>query len=105
MQLHAGPLSIGYAAAVTPRGDWLAVRWETDVIPYVGLWIDNYGWPVDQPVRQVSIQPTTAPTDYLPVALAGGNALIVPVGGMRRWSVRIALGFGPPGPPLRPGTE
>lgn len=66
-------------------------RWEKGAIQALGLWFDYGGWPPDDPVHQVALEPTTAFADDLAEAESKGRELVLEPGGRHEWSVRIEL--------------
>lgn len=92
LKLYAAAPPGGRVAAEAPDGHWLGFAWEPTQVPFVGLWLDYGGWPAENPVQQVAIEPTTAPADDLPTALALGRGLQVAAGGRVSWAVRLQLG-------------
>ena len=68
------------------RFEWLQIE-----IPFVGLWLDYGGWPPDDPVCQIAIEPTTAPADNLVQAIDKGHAPVLEPGETHQWTARVTL--------------
>ncbi|MEA2622130.1 MAG: hypothetical protein QOH61_1040 [Chloroflexota bacterium] len=87
----------GRAGALAPDGSWIGIAWDPVFAPILGLWMDYGGWPADDPVHQVALEPTTAAHDSLGDAMAAGQAAWIAPGRTVRWWVRIELGIQPSG--------
>lgn len=85
------PVSGTAEARVVGRSGTFILRWDAQEVGYLGLWLDYGGWPADAPVRQVSLAPTTAPTESLADAVAGGKANWLQPGDTRKWTVAIRI--------------
>jgi hypothetical protein len=94
LKLFTGKLTSGRAALADPDGGaWLGIEWSPDDLPYLGLWLNQGGWPPGGPARyHVAFEPTFARADDLVSAARTGEALRVDPGGAARWSVRLVLG-------------
>ena len=64
----------GPAIAIQPDGAGLAIEWDRQAAPFLGVWIDAGGWPAGTGRHQVALEPTTAPHDDLASAVAAGSA-------------------------------
>lgn len=84
------------ARVTTPDGASLAIEADGDLVRTLGVWLDAGGWPADEPIHQVALEPTGSADDDLAGALARGRAWTVPAGGRLRWWMRIQVG-GTPG--------
>lgn len=92
LKLFTGRLDAGRAALAGADG-WLGVEWSPDELPYLGLWLNQAGWPSHGPARyHVAFEPTRARADDLPEGARRGEAIRLDPGGVARWSVRIVLG-------------
>jgi hypothetical protein len=78
------------AALVGPSGG-LSFGWSGTELPFLGLWIDWGGWPKDDPVHQLALEPTTAPAHGLDGARANGTARHLPSGASATWTVTLTL--------------
>lgn len=100
---HVGDLAEGFtlkAYALTPdhasaqisgpRGG-LRFDWDGAEIPALGLWLDYGGWPAEDPLHQVALEPATATADDLAGAEALGQARWLAPGETHRWTVRLTL--------------
>lgn len=94
VKLYTCPVAHARAAVAAPDGTWLGIEWDGGFAPYLGLWLDFGGWPAapGHPLHQVALEPTTAPADDLPSAIARGQALIVRPRARVSWWVRVVLG-------------
>lgn len=63
---------------------------------YLGLWINNRGWPAGGALSHVAFEPTTCPCDGLTEAVMAGRAPILEAGQQVIWSVDIRLLAGAP---------
>ena len=76
--LYTGRLQAGWCGLYrTQSGQGIAVRFDTQQLPYLGLWLCYGGWPED-PTRPrqyaVAFEPTVAPWGMLSDALQNGQA-------------------------------
>lgn len=97
------PLSAGFAAKffapvhgaaevrVLGRNGTFTVRWRSEEVGYLGLWLDYGGWPAEAPVRQISLAPTTAPMESLADAVSGGKARWLPPGEAQEWTITLQI--------------
>ncbi|HHY50746.1 MAG TPA: aldose 1-epimerase [Alphaproteobacteria bacterium] len=65
---------------------WLDIGWNETELGYLGLWLTYGGW---HGVHHLAIEPTSAPADHLGQALERGQAVIVPPGARRNWSITL----------------
>jgi hypothetical protein len=72
----------------------LTIRFDRDVVPWLGLWINNRGWSGcdSEPYRNLGIEPSTAPYDSVSAAVANGEISWLGPGETRQWSVSVELG-------------
>jgi hypothetical protein len=77
------------AALIDARGTYLALRWNRDDAPYVGVWLDNRHYS-RHPV--VGLEPTNCPFDSLAEAVAASTAWSVTKGRPQRWGIDVELG-------------
>jgi len=75
-----------------PQGDWLRLAWDTDSVPYFGLWIDE-GALHHQSVA--APEPTTGFYDSLALAWAKGQVLTLEPGAAAAWTLTVQVGSGP----------
>jgi len=71
----------------------IAFRFDPEVVPYVGLWICQGGWPLSRESKHftVALEPCNAPSDSLAEAIAMGACPTLPPGRSIRWSLSIEL--------------
>ena len=81
----------GCAASASGPGGGIRFRWERGMIRALGLWFDYGGWPPDDLVHQVALEPTTAFADDLAEAESMSRALVLEPGERHEWSVRVEL--------------
>jgi hypothetical protein len=79
------------AIAYQPDGAGLAIDWDRQVAPALGVWIDAGGWPPGEGRHQVALEPTTAPCDDLATAVDAGLAAWVRPGRDVQWWTTIEL--------------
>ena len=86
-------LRAGWCALEEPDGASLRLSWDPEVVPYLGIWIDN-GLNSRQPV--VAIEPTTGYYDSLERADRDGRVSVVAPGRPLRFTLTVDLrGAGP----------
>ncbi len=97
------PLAAGVAAKFYApcRGDVVAgisgedgsihFGWSAADIPYLGVWLDYGGWPADQPVHQVALEPTTGAADDLAAARRLGMAQTLAPAATHSWEMTITV--------------
>jgi galactose mutarotase-like enzyme len=81
----------GPAIAWQPDGAGIAIDWDRQVAPALGIWIDAGGWPVGAGRQQIALEPTTAPFDDLATAIAHDRAAWAQPGHDVRWWATIRL--------------
>ncbi len=94
LKLFTGRLETGRAAlADADRGAWIGIEWSPAELPYLGLWLNQGGWPPGGPARyHVAFEPTFARADDLATAARSGEAARVEPRATVRWSVTLVLG-------------
>jgi len=101
-KLFSQRLTTGYCAFWDADSDeHVEFRFDTERIPYVGLWICEGGWPGSGRPKHytVAMEPCMADCDSLAEACARGTAVTVPPEGTLTWTVHVTLGRGRPAPP------
>jgi len=96
--------------ATTPPGEgWCALHDEASgayvgfafdpvQVPYIGVWINQDGWPADGPsCFNVAIEPCTGWPDSLERAMAEGTMRSLPPHGSHTWELRLTAGYAPVG--------
>ena len=91
----------GPAIAIQPDGAGLAIEWDRQAAPFLGVWIDAGGWPAGTGRHQVALEPTTAPHDDLASAVAAGSAAWARVDHDVTWWTTLRL-VGANAGPIRP---
>lgn len=75
----------------SPQGA-IAFRWpHGGPARYVGLWINNRGWPADGDLTHVALEPTTCSCDGLEDAARQGLAPVLNPGQSLEWTIEIRL--------------
>jgi hypothetical protein len=88
---------VSWAGLVQPDGRWLLMRWDADVAPYLGVWLDRCAL-APEPV--VALEPASGFYDDLSRARAAGRTSWVRPGAPLRWRLEVEVGDGAPPPPL-----
>lgn len=88
LKSYAMTPAVASAEIVNPDG---GIRFCWDGILAFGLWQSFGGWPADEPVHQVALEPATAAADHLAAAEALGQARTLEPHVTHRWSVRVTL--------------
>lgn len=69
----------------------IRISWSGTELPFCGLWLDFGGWPPNDPVHQLAIEPTTAAVDDLVGAEKLGQVRFLEAGAIDNWCVRLEL--------------
>lgn len=72
-----------------PDGRALQIRWDPELIPYLGLWWDN-GLCAEGPV--IAVEPTTGYGDDAAIAIATGRILQLEPGRDHIWWIEVSGG-------------
>jgi hypothetical protein len=89
-KLYADPgTAVGAARLQDRAGPWLALTWDPQQLPYLGVWIDHCAL-APRPV--VAIEPSNGYYDSLERAVRLGRAAEVTPARPLRWSLRLKLG-------------
>lgn len=73
----------------TPVRDWLCLEWDPELVPYLGLWVDEGA------VSHESVaapEPTTGFYDSLAVACEKKEVTVLEPGVIQTWTLRVRLG-------------
>jgi galactose mutarotase-like enzyme len=92
-------LSQGWCALDSPaRGHSLTFRFDPHVVPFVGMWINQGGWPVHSSEKHycIALEPCNGAPDSLEKAVEMGQANSLGARETRTWQVEIELRAGPP---------
>lgn len=74
-------------------GRRIEMRFDPQQAPYLGIWLSYEGWPGDQAAKQfcVALEPCTAPTDSLAVAIEKDWATPLAPRATDRWQVELQV--------------
>ncbi len=73
------------------RGVWVGFAWATARLPRLGVWLNQGGFRGD---FNLALEPCSGYPDRLDVALARGEAQVLPPGGEAEWTIRFGAGPG-----------
>lgn len=85
----------GEATLCHPGGATLSFRWPVEVLPILGLWLNEEGWSGagSAPYCNLGVEPATGAPDDLAVALnEWGSARLLPPGARHEWWVELGIG-------------
>ena len=90
-KLYAVGLREGWAALYdSGSGNYLALTFDTDQIPHLGIWINQGGWPSDAPPSfNVALEPCSGYPDQLDVAVEHGGASTLDAHATATWSFQM----------------
>lgn len=93
-KLYTDAVAEGWCGLEDPeRGRTIALTFDPGRLPYVGIWINQGGWPADGPGHvNVALEPTCGYPDLLDVAHARGAAATVGPGEEQEWDVELVFG-------------
>ncbi|MBX3070674.1 MAG: hypothetical protein KF883_09280 [Thermomicrobiales bacterium] len=94
-KLYTSPLQAGWCGVHHPSdGYWVAMVFSTTEIPYVGLSINQGGWPVDGPgYFNLGLEPCNGFPDRLDIAHRQGTCRTLPPHGALSWEFSIFFGL------------
>jgi galactose mutarotase-like enzyme len=76
-------------------GPWLGIELPLDLVPHLGVWINEAAWPATPPRREhVALEPTNGLADDLGLAVQAGSGWRLEPREARTWSVALRLGSG-----------
>lgn len=84
-------LRIDWASLQTPSGDWLKMDWDSNKVPYFGLWVDE-GALSSKSVA--APEPMTGYYDSLELAVKNERVSILPPGETQSWWLTVQVGSG-----------
>jgi hypothetical protein len=77
-------------------GYFTAFTFAPDDTPYVGVWVNEGGWPLDgKPCFHAALEPCTGFPDRLDIAVPRNEASLVPPESSRQWRLRLLAGHAP----------
>ena len=81
------------SVAATNSDDRLAIRYDPDELPWLGLWINNGGWSGcdSAPYQNLGLEPSTAAFDCVSEAIDDGAIAWLQPGETRDWSIAVEL--------------
>ena len=96
LKLFTPRLRAGRAAVIDGDADavWLGFAFDPAACPYLGVWLNEGGWPADEPLQHLALEPTSGRADVLEAAMRVGDTWLLQPGEVKEWSVEIAVGSG-----------
>ena len=96
-KLYTARLSQGWCAVHDPAdGFYVAMLFPVERVPYVGLSINQGGWPVDRPAYyNLGLEPCNGYPDRLDVAIASGDCAVADPGERIEWRLDLRVGRAP----------
>lgn len=100
-KLFTPRLTQGFCGVFLPEvNESLAFRFDPELIPYVGIWICQGGWPLSRAAKQftVALEPCKGRPDSLEQAIRRNECSVVGSSETKRWWLEIEVGPGAPQP-------
>jgi hypothetical protein len=93
-KLYTTRLSEGWCAVHDPAdGFYAAMIFPVERVPYVGLSINQGGWPLDRPAHfNLGLEPCNGYPDCLDVAIASGEFAVAAPGDRLEWHLELHVG-------------
>jgi galactose mutarotase-like enzyme len=93
-KVYTTQLPEGWCALHDPEnGDFVSFSFSPDEIPYVGVWINQGGWPLEgKACFNVALEPCTGYPDRLDIAVIRNECTSIPAGETLEWSVNLQAG-------------
>jgi hypothetical protein len=78
----------------TVHRQMLLVSFDASVLPFLGIWLCNGGWPGGAGVQQyaVALEPTTSPHNTLANAQRDNGAILLEPGAVSSWEICFQIG-------------
>jgi galactose mutarotase-like enzyme len=98
-KLFTSPLGEGFCGMYLPReNESIVFRFDPRLVPYVGIWICQGGWPIARADKQftVALEPCNGRPDSLEEAIRRNECPTVAAYGTMRWWMEIEVKGGPP---------
>ncbi len=98
-KLFTSPLCEGFCGMFLPReNESIIFRFDPRLVPYVGIWICQGGWPIARADKQftVALEPCNGRPDSLEEAIRRNECPTVAACGTMRWWMEIEVKGGPP---------
>jgi galactose mutarotase-like enzyme len=98
-KLFMGPLSEGFCGMFLPsKNERIAFRFDPRLVPYLGLWICQGGWPESRADKQftVALEPCSGRPDSLAEAIRRNECVVLAGGRTMRWWVQVEVNVGAP---------
>jgi galactose mutarotase-like enzyme len=93
-KLYVPPeVRVGWAGLIQADRRWLRLRWDADVVPYLGIWLDRSSL-AREPV--IALEPATGFYDSLARAVDAGRTAWVSADAPLTWRLDVDVGGGPP---------
>jgi hypothetical protein len=93
-KLYTTRLPEGWCALYDPEsGDFVAFTFSPEQVPYVGVWINQGGWPLEgEPSFNVALEPCMGYPDRLDIAVLRDEVTAVPAKGTLSWRLKLRAG-------------
>jgi len=101
-KLFTGPLSEGFCGLFLPsKNESIAFRVDPRLVPYLGLWICQGGWPVSRADKQftVALEPCSGRPDSLAEAIRRSECVMLAANETARWWMEIEVNGAAPRSP------
>jgi hypothetical protein len=98
-KLFTAALSEGFCGMFLPRrNESITFRFDPGLVPYVGIWICQGGWPTSGGAKQftVALEPCSGRPDSLADAIGRNECPTIAAHGTIRWWMEIEVKGGPP---------
>jgi galactose mutarotase-like enzyme len=77
----------------TASGHSIAYQFDPELIPYIGLWINQGGWPRNSsaPAYTIALEPCSGAPDSLEKAFELGQAAQLAPNALAKWTLKIEV--------------
>ena len=96
-KLFTGPLSEGFCGMFLPgKNESIAFRFDPRMVPYLGLWICQGGWPESRSEKQftVALEPCSGRPDSLSESIRRNECVMLAANETARWWMEIEINGG-----------
>ena len=79
--------------AIGNTDERLSLNYDPKLLPWLGLWINNNGWPENarEPYQNLGLEPATTPYDDVASALENDAVTWLQPGETRHWSLAVEV--------------